>query len=351
MINIRNANGTGSVYKLPGNRRNPYAVSITVKTEYDEKKDKYILKRKILGYYPTQQAARKALAMYNDSPCNPEYIDITFADIYKIIQPKMESRLSKTRMDSYNAALKYITCADRRIKDIRTIDLQKCIDDCKHKSSTKQNIKTVMSKVYEYAMQNDFATKDYSLYVKFDKDAVEIKRKLFTNEEINILWKNQGRWDIDLILVLLYTGMRINEFLALKSVFVDIDNKTITLPREIVKNDSSERTVPIHDKLIPILNRFKDVGSEYIAVKPTGARIQYKNYMGREIKELEQLLGERHTPHDTRHTFITRARECGCENLVIQRIVGHTPDTITQRVYTHLTIEELLTEINKVDYC
>ena len=73
--------------------------------------------------------------------------------------------------------------------------------------------------------------------------------------------------------------------------------------------------------------------------------------MKRDLPILEDILKVRHTPHDTRHTFITRARECGCNNLVIQRIVGHSPETITEQIYTHLTQEELLEQINKVEYC
>lgn len=347
---MKQANGTGCITKLSGNRRKPYAVVLTTKTEYDEKTDTYKQKRKYLGYFATQQEARKYLAMYNDAPCDPEYVDITFAEIWEAIKPKLFEDLSEKRCGCYSAAYKYITCADKRIKDIKASDLQKCIDECEHKSSTKQNIKTVMSKVYEYAMQNDYVSKDYSKYVKFEKDATSIKRLVFTPAEVETLWDNQGDWVADMMLVLLYTGMRINEFLASKSLDIDLDNKTITLPRNIVKNDSSARIVPIHERIIPILERFKSRGKEHIAVKPNGTLIQYKNFMGRDLKKLNELLGVRHTPHDTRHSFVTRARECGCDNLVIQRIVGHAPETITEQVYTHLTIEELIEQINLVEY-
>lgn len=347
---MKNANGTGCIHKLSGNRRKPYAVILTTGTEYDEKTDTYKQRRKYLGYFATQQDARKYLAMYNDAPCDPEYVDITFAEIWETIKPKLFEDLSEKRCGCYSAAYKYITCADKRIKDIKTPDLQKCIDGCEYKSSTKQNIKTVMAKVYEYAMQNDYVSKDYSKYVKFEKDATSIKRLVFTPAEVETLWDNQGDWIADMMLVLLYTGMRINEFLSSKSIDIDLDNKTITLPRNIVKNDSSARIVPIHERIIPILERFKSRGKEHIAVKPNGTQIQYKNFMGRDLKKLNELLGVRHTPHDTRHSFITRARECGCDNLVIQRIVGHAPETITEQVYTHLTIEELIEQINLVKY-
>lgn len=349
---MRQANGSGSVYKLSGNRRKPYVAMVTVKTVYDEENDKYILKRKALGYFSNQNDARKCLASYNETPCDIENIDITVCDIWEAIKPNLEKTLSKSRYDGYLAAFSYMnSIKDMKIRDVKTNHLQKIINSCDKKSSTKQNIKTVMSRIFAYAMQNDFVSKDYSDYVKFEKDAVSIKRELFTPEEVQILWKHSGQWECDLFLVLLYTGMRVNEFLASKSDCIDLDNKFITLPRNIVKNASSERTVPIHDQLIPILTRFKNNGSEWIATKPNGIHIEYKNFMDRDLHKITELLGTRHTPHDARHTFVTRARECGCDNLVIQRIVGHSPDTITEKVYTHLEMKELLEEINKITYC
>lgn len=349
---MKNANGYGSVYKLSGNRRKPYVAMVTVKTVYDEENDKYVLKRKPLGYYSSQQEAKKALVMYNDSPCDIEKIDITVEDIWNSIKSDLESKISKSRFDGYIAAFGYLEPIHKmKIKEVKTNHLQKIINNCDKRSSTKQNIKTLMSRIFEYAMKNDLVTKDYSEYVEFKKDAVQIKRVLFTSEEVQILWKNAGKWECDLFLVLLYTGMRVNEFLASKSDCIDLDNKFIVLPRNIVKNDSSARTVPIHDDILPILERFKSYGSEWIAAKPNKVHIEYKNFMDRDLQKITELLGARHTPHDARHTFITRARECGCNNLVIQRIVGHSPDTITEKVYTHLEMQELLEEVNKINYC
>lgn len=348
---MKNPNGYGSVYKLSGKRRKPYVARITVKTEYDEENDNYILKRKIIGYYSSQAEAVKALALYNDNPCDPQNIDITFGEIWKIVSPKMEAELSSKRMGCYNAGFNY--CApieNKKIKDIRTPHLQKIIDECDKKSSTKQNIKTVMSKVYAYAMQNDFISKDYSQFVSFDKDATEREHILFSSEEVEKCWTRSNEWSFAMVLILLYSGMRINEFLSNKADNIDIDNKTITIPIEIAKNRSSARVIPIHDKILPLLENFKNVGSEYIAVKPNGTKILYSNFMKRDLPHICEFLGQEHTPHDTRHTFITNARKCGLNNLITQRIVGHTPDTITERVYTQLEITELLTEINKIKY-
>lgn len=348
---MKNPNGYGSVYKLSGNRRKPYVARVTVKTEYDEEKDNYLLKRKIIGYYRTQAEAIKALAMFNDNPCDPEKIDITFDEIWQQIEPELKTKLSAKRYGCYKAAYNYCEpIKDKRVKDLRKTHLQKIIDDCDKKSSTKSDIKIVMKKIFQYAIENSYVTIDYTQNVTFKKDAVEMKREVFTPEQIDLLWKTSNEWPSAMMLILLYSGMRINEFISSKAENINIEEKTITLPRDIVKNDSSARIVPIHDKVLPLFEAFKAVGSEWIAVKPNGVHIQYKNFMDRDLRKLNEYLGSSHTPHDARHTFITSARECGMDLLVIQRIVGHTPETITEERYTHLKINELITEINKLKY-
>lgn len=348
---MRNANGTGCIHKLSGNRRKPYAVILTNKTEYDPKTDTYKQKRKYLGYYATQQEARKALALYIDNPYDLDKHDITVDDIWSIVSPKIEKKVSVSRWECYTAAYKYLNpIQNSKIRELRLDELQNIIDNCDKKSATKQNIKFVMSKIYEHAMINDYVSKDYSQYVFFDTDPTTVKRTVYTAAEVDYLWKNSSRWECAMLLVLLYSGMRINEFIGNKAENIDLDNNTINIPKEIAKNKSSVRIIPIHEKIKPILEEFKSRGSEWIAVKPSGVHIQYKNYMGREKKQLDEELGVVHTPHDTRHSFITQARQCGLDNLVIQRIVGHAPETITQERYTHLELSEMQYQINFVDY-
>jgi integrase len=43
-------------------------------------------------------------------------------------------------------------------------------------------------------------------------------------------------------------------------------------------------------------------------------------------------------------------RECGVDLLPLQLILGHTPKTITEKVYTHITDQELKDTINRLKY-
>lgn len=53
-------------------------------------------------------------------------------------------------------------------------------------------------------------------------------------------------------------------------------------------------------------------------------------------------------PHETRHTFISRAKEHNVDEYCLKLIVGHTISDLTERVYTHRQVEQLKDEINKV---
>ena len=59
-------------------------------------------------------------------------------------------------------------------------------------------------------------------------------------------------------------------------------------------------------------------------------------------------LKKKHRPHETRHTFITKAKACNVDEYILKLIVGHAIDDITEKVYTHRTIEQLKNEIEKI---
>ena len=60
---MKHPNGYGSIFKLSGNRRNPFAVRITTGWD-DDGKQVY----EYLGYFPSRKKAMVALADYNNNP-------------------------------------------------------------------------------------------------------------------------------------------------------------------------------------------------------------------------------------------------------------------------------------------
>ena len=101
---MRNPNGYGSVYKLSGNRRNPWAVRITTGWDFDAEKGKSNPIYKFIGYYRTQKEAIMALAHYNESPYDISAKTLTFEEIYDKWSNIHFEKISNSNITGYKAA-------------------------------------------------------------------------------------------------------------------------------------------------------------------------------------------------------------------------------------------------------
>lgn len=56
-----------------------------------------------------------------------------------------------------------------------------------------------------------------------------------------------------------------------------------------------------------------------------------------------------HTPHETRHTFISMAVMKNINQTIIKKIVGHKSImNLTEEAYTHIEVKALLEAVNKL---
>ena len=170
-------------------------------------------------------------------------------------------------------------------------------------------------------------------------------------------WKQvsyNDKWDIQILLMLLYSGLRVNELLKNYADNVDLDERYIYIPKELAKNNSSVRYVPIHEKVYPFFKEFKERAIEYerekLMINPFGSIVAYNNFATRNLKKINELMEVPHCFHDTRHTFVSQAHALRLDDLTVKKIVGHSPDGITKKVYTHISLTEMREEINKLHY-
>ena len=282
--------------------------------------------RQVLGYYATRKEAMQALAKYNDNPFNIDVMKISFSQCYE----EAKQDFSPARAHNYRSAYRYLEpIANLPIRSIKAAQMQKCIDSCR--TTQQRDIKTVCHKVFEYALRNEIVDRDPSQYLRSNTVEPTIDREVFSPEQIDDLWsKNDSVSKITLIL--LYSGMRTKELLDLEPEQIDLVAGMIHILK--AKNASSVRRVPIHDRIFAILSEFKNA--------------PYKMSHNGINKALKQRYG--HTAHDCRHTFATQMRTCGVDLLPLQLILGHTPKTITEKVYTHITDQELKSTINRLKY-
>lgn len=334
---MKNPNSYGSISKLSGNRRNPYRVQITVKWELTEEgKAKQI--RKTLGYFATRKEAMYALAEYNQNPYNLNKNTATVSDVWKAVKSKINvSEDRKTRYDATWAKYMY-PLHNRPISAVKAQELQDIVDACDKGYSTKVVIRTVMKHIFEYAAINDIIQKDYSAFIKVEREETQLERQIYTPEEIADLWNHSSEPMYQFTLILLYEGMRITELRELPKANINLEANTITITK--AKNKQSLRTIPIHQKIRPFVVQCMDNApqGEYLF---DYTKHQFEYFVKNNLN---------HLPYDTRHTFATTAKRLEIDQTIIQRIMGHKPDSVLEQYYTHLSIEDLAAEMNKIEY-
>ena len=172
-------------------------------------------------------------------------------------------------------------------------------------------------------------------------------RSPFSNEEIEALWVQRNNLYVQIVLMLIYSGVRVSELLDLKRENVHIDEHYFNVVES--KTENGIRIVPIVDKTYSFFRKWHDDGCEYLLHTPEGAHFDYRNYYDSYWTPVMELIGCSHKPHDTRHTCISMLTEKEVSPTMIKKIVGHSGAmSLTERVYTHVNVQELLRAINKI---
>lgn len=337
---MRNPNGYGSVHKLSGNRRKPWRVRVT-KGWTDDNKQIFIN----IGYYATRNEAMIVLANYNKNPWNIEEENLTFEEIYESWVKTKENVFTKGNYNFYHSA--YINSKSLHkmtFKEIRSGNIQDAIKKCEKGDATKRKIKILCKQLYIYAMQNDIVSKDYSQFVTIVKTKEEKEKVPFTISEIKSVMNNIHKdYRYEVAAILLFTGMRVNELLKIKTENVNLDQNYMIGGSKT--KAGKKRIIPISKHIKPIIEKLCKQDNEYLVVNHIDKKLPYSNFRDWWIKR--ELVN--HTIHETRHTFISIANTLKMNHIAIQRIVGHSPDGVTNKVYTHKDIDELLKEMNKFD--
>ena len=348
-------NAYGSITKMSGKRRKPYRVRVTDRWVIDDKTGRSKQLRPTLGYFETREEAMIALATYNENPYDINTDNITFSEVYEKWSDgyfRTLSNLSSAR--TIKAAYSYCNgLYNMRMQDIRVSHLEGTIINAQVGDSTKARIKSLFNMLYRYAVANDIVEKDYAAVMFANGNPIKRSRTRdvipFTQEEIQMLWNNLEQIPfVDMILIEIYSGWRPQELAILKTYDVDITSETM---RGGLKTDAGKnRIVPIHPLIKKRMSEAATLQSEYLfndANGQQGTYMTYDKYRSRFDKVMKRL-NLKHHPHETRHTFITKAKACGVDEYILKLIVGHAIDDITEKVYTHRTIEQLKSEMEKI---
>lgn len=215
-----------------------------------------------------------------------------------------------------------------------------------------KKIKNLFNQLYKFAMQNDLCGKDYSKYVDInqyrDKNPNAYNRQPFNKAEIQKVWdwKDTNEY-FTVILMLIYSGVRIGELLDLKKECVNLAERWFDITAS--KTEAGIRKVPISEKIVPFFEYWMNKNDcEYLLSTPEGKHFEYRNYYDSYWTPLVEQMGMKHRPHDTRHTCVSLLTVARVQDKIIKKIVGHKGQSVTEVVYTHFEIQELIESINKI---
>lgn len=335
---MKNENGTGNIYKMKDKRKRPWVVRVTTGYTLDGKQV-----RKVVGTYETKRMAQEALFEYLKNP--RLYSKTTFKDIkelwwnnYKIDKAETTIRANKFRLRFFDPL------NDKEIAKIKLYELQNIFDEMNASWNSKSSCKSILNMIFDYALKNDFISSNKVSFIELGKKEKVIERKIFTKEEIDILWKNVNSNNksskyIYIVLILIYTGMRICELQNLRNEDIDLENKIIKVKHS--KTEAGIRTIPIFSKIYDLFKKNMVLGQEYFIAGTKTKQLNYDNFKAKFKKLMKDFGLQVHTIHDTRHTFATLLNNADANSTAITKLIGHTDFSITEKVYTHKDTEEL----------
>lgn len=344
---MRLPNGFGSVYKLSGNRRKPWAARKTVGWTFDEENQKAYPKYEFIGYYKSKKEALTALTDYNKDPY--ELNDITFAELYERWSVVHFEKVSKSNINGVKAAYKLCdSIKDMRVVDIKLGHLQAVVDHSGKNKPTLRKLKVMLGLMYDYAVMHEIVETGKREMVRYVDISLAgnpngYDRKPFTKSEIKKLWEmKDANVYFSVILILIYTGLRISELLNLEKKDVHLDERYLYIEQS--KTASGIREVPIAEKIVPLMQYWMERDCDHLICTPSDNPFLYRNYTDTCFKP----LAPGHKPHDTRHTCISLLAEAGVDERIIKKIVGHKGQGVTESVYTHIELPIKLEAINKI---
>lgn len=340
---MKNANGYGCIAYLGKKRKKPYAVKVT--TGYDDE-GKQI--RKYIGYFETRKEANKMLVAYNEDKTISN--KITLEEIFKKWKTGKYPNLTRKSCSMYDGAWNKLSeLGHNDIKLIKTAHLQDIINKHSNLSvSSLKDVKSLASQLFDFAIINDYAIKNYAKFIELKKEDRK-EKAIFSETQIKKMWNNIEIPWIDSILFMIYTGMRVGEMLTLTKF--DIDTELWTIQHGNKTDAGKNRIIPIHPKLVPLIQkRINNSNSEYIFNKDN--KIVTTDHYRRQIfyPLLDKLkISTNYTPHSCRHTFASRLSNSVDNKVLIQKLMGHTDYSITANIYTHSDIQDLRKAVSSIN--
>ena len=279
----------------------------------------------------------------------------------------------KNYVDRYKFNIKeYI--GDMLLKDVKTVHCQNILNrmEDQYCNTTIDKTRATMKILFSDAVENGLIKKSpmtRSVKCSGGREPVP-KNALTVEEQKTILLGAKDSSYFCAYALVLQTGLRVGELAGLRWSDIDFDKRTLRVERTMYrtkdcrwtlgepKTKTSKRTVPLTDEAIKILRSQKKrlQGIKVVDIRWSDNVFLTRNGLPFNFDvcrdQLNRICGRVNIPvismHILRHTFATRCIEAGTRPKTLQSILGHSKISTTMDLYVHVTADEQMKELEKV---
>ena len=323
-----------------------------------------------------------------------EYLDNWFKNIRVY---EVESSTYLRNEQTINYYIKNTTLYNAQIVNIDPEMCQSLINKLseKYSRSTISKVYIILNLCFDYAFTKGHIGENPIMKVKMPKESSLIKKKkeakwLSSNdveklvneaERINTReFRIKGQigervYGVNAYyaILIIYTGLRIGELMALTWDDIDFKNKTLSINKSrakgkidgkttlYIKNPKSEsgtRIIPLSDRAIYALEQIKEYSNSLNLNKDNNLVVANTNSESNITRTVKRMLfragceTEQCGLHALRHTFGSLLLEKGVDLKTISYLLGHSDITVTANIYVHVSREKAVNSIevlNKVN--
>lgn len=268
---------------------------------------------------------------------------------------KIGTNAYRTNMSTLKRIAEY-DFANIPIEKVKKEQIEDFLEDERDKSNSiiKKDY-GMLARIYDYAEENDYIKKNF--FRGFNK-IEKTQSKIATKQVTPMTFEEERRFKEylandthpykNLVIIELFTGMRLGECLALNISDVDIASNTIRVSK-ILTHDENHKPY-IHEsalsqtkdgaRLVQINDVFKPNVIEAIENAKQNAKntetllfcqsngslileSSVNSYLKKVAKDIELSYWKQFSSHRLRHTFATRCIEAGITLPVLQTLMGH----------------------------
>ncbi|MBQ6430556.1 MAG: site-specific integrase [Oscillospiraceae bacterium] len=360
----RKANGSGSIVRLsngkwhaklmmgyrPDGKKNIICFTADTKGEVQQ----------MVRNYQQEQAENMDT---KKSVSFAEWANTWYQDYQTEVQPSTYSNYKYT----LSTLINYF--GERQLCDIKQIDINRFLDALTEQGYSRSKVskcKAMLIQIFNAGIANDLVDKNPAAVAKAKRklaqaDEEDIGSKdAFTEAEVQLMIDHlQDNLLGNSILLMIGSGMRTQELLALTKGDIASDGSSVHITKAIEmvdgqpklgppKSKRSRRTIPIPSNYRFFAKRVRELGgSKYVWESSRGNSLYSVGTFRRQYyAALKQIPGIRLlSPHCCRHTYVTRLQERGISIDLVARLAGHSRISTTDN-YIHTSIDTLAAAVD-----